>query len=71
MPPGAYRVVVEGELSGRYAAAFAPMCIEMQGGNTALVGPIQDQAELQGLLDNICSLGLALVSVTPIDLPSD
>lgn len=66
MRPGAYRIVVEGELGPRYATAFAPMRLETREGNTELVGPVEDQAELQGLLDNISSLGLALVSVTPV-----
>jgi hypothetical protein len=42
------------------------MRLETCDGNTELVGPVEDQAELQGLLDNISSLGLALVSVTPV-----
>jgi hypothetical protein len=67
MRPKAYRVVIEGELGPRYATAFAPMRLETNDGNTDLVGPVEDQAALQGLLDNIAALGLALISVTPID----
>jgi hypothetical protein len=69
--PTAYRIVVEGELGPRYATAFAPMRLETCDGNSELVGPVADQAELQGLLDNIAALGLALVSVVPIGDASD
>jgi hypothetical protein len=65
--PRDYRIVVEGELGPRYATAFAPMRLEIGDGNTELVGPVEDQAELQGLLDGIAALGLALVSVSPVD----
>ena len=71
MRPRAYRIVIEGELGPRYATAFAPMRLETSDGNTDLVGRVEDQADLQGLLDNIAALGLALVSVTPIDDASD
>jgi hypothetical protein len=65
--PSAYRIVVEGELGPRYAAAFAQMRLEVVTGNTEIVGRVEDQAELQGLLDTISGLGLSLVSVTPLD----
>ena len=67
MKPSAYRIVVEGELGPRYAAAFAPMRLEAVNGNTEIVGRVEDQAELQGLLDTVTGLGLLLVSVNPLD----
>ena len=60
-----YRVVVEGELGPRYTAAFDGMTIENLGGRTAIVGPVTDQAHLQGLLERIARMGLELVSVAP------
>jgi len=60
-----YRVVVEGELGPRYAAAFDGMTIDPENGQTAIVGPITDQAHLQGLLEQIARMGLHLVSVAP------
>lgn len=60
-----YRVVVEGELSPRYAAGFEGMSMECGAGKTAIVGTVTDQAHLQGLLERIASLGLTLVSVAP------
>jgi hypothetical protein len=60
-----YRFVVEGELGPRYAKVFERMTLECVDGRTALVGPVTDQSQLQGVLDRIASLGLELVSVTP------
>jgi hypothetical protein len=65
--PSSYRIVVEGELGSRYAAAFARMRLTPVDGNTEIVGRVEDQAELQGLLDTVAGLGLSLVSVTPLD----
>lgn len=67
MKPSDYRIVVEGELGPRYKAAFGPMRLDASEGETAIIGRIEDQAELQGLLDTIATLGLALVSVTPLN----
>jgi hypothetical protein len=38
-------------------------------GETEIVGRVEDDAELRGILDTIGSLGLSLVSVAP--LPQD
>ena len=71
MKPSAYRIVVEGELgSPRYAAAFAEMRLEAGKGTTEIVGMVEDDAELQGLLDTVHALGLSLVSVTPVGEPA-
>ena len=58
-----YRLIVEGELGARYAAAFDGMTLECVEGTTVISGPVNDQAQLHGLLQRIASLGLALVSV--------
>jgi hypothetical protein len=62
-----YRLVVDGELSARYATAFEGMELEPHEGVTAIRGTITDQAHLHGVLDRIASLGLTLVSVAPED----
>jgi hypothetical protein len=62
-----YRLVVKGELGPRYRNAFEGMELEAGHGETAIVGPVKDQAQLQGLIARIASLGLALVSVVPAD----
>jgi hypothetical protein len=61
--PTNYRIVVRGELSQRYSTAFEGMAMEAEGGQTAITGPVVDQAHLHGLLDRVRDLGLELVSV--------
>jgi hypothetical protein len=63
--PTIYQIVVRGELSGRYALAFEGMTLTTRDGQTAITGPVVDQAHLHGLLDRIGDLGLELVSVNP------
>jgi hypothetical protein len=64
--PTPYSIVVEGALSPRYAAAFDSMQLEPGRDTTAIVGMVEDEAELRGLLDAVAALGLSLVSVTPV-----
>jgi hypothetical protein len=64
--PTSYSIVVEGELGQRYANAFEAMQLEPGKGTTAIVGMVEDEAELRGLLDAVAALGLSLVSVTPV-----
>jgi hypothetical protein len=61
-----YRIVVQSELSERYAAAFEGMKMETKNGQTVLTGEIIDQPHLHGIPDRINSLGLKLVSVETI-----
>jgi hypothetical protein len=61
--PASYRIVVKGMLSDRFASAFAGMAIEADAGSTAIVGLVQDQSHLFGILERIRSLGLELVRV--------
>lgn len=66
MKPTNYSIVVEGELGPRYGASFAPMQLVAHDGTTEIVGLIEDDAALQGLIDTVSALGLSLISVTPI-----
>jgi hypothetical protein len=63
MGPTTYRIVVRGELSRRYVPAFEGMTLAMGDGQTAIVGPVIDQAHLHGLLNRVGDLGLELISV--------
>ncbi len=56
-----------GDLIGR---SFPRMRIVYKNGNTVLVGPVRDQAELNGLLQHFLQMGVTLVSVTTVDEPS-
>jgi hypothetical protein len=64
--PTDYRIVVTGELGSRYAATFAPMQLATRDGETEILGRIEDDAELQGILDTVSALGLSLVSIAPV-----
>jgi hypothetical protein len=67
-----YRIVVEGELGPRYAAAFDSMRLDAHDGTTEISGRIEDEAALRGLLDEVSDLGLSLVSVTRVgDRPQE
>ena len=63
--PGCYRICVKGRLSDRFAYAFRGMTLVPSHNETVLVGMIEDQAHLFGVLDRIRDLGLDLVSVEP------
>jgi hypothetical protein len=69
--PTEYRIVVTGELGPRYAVRFERMRLTTRNGETEIVGRVEDDAELQGILETISALGLSLVSVAPAqDAPS-
>ena len=65
------RLVVKGELGPRYASAFEGMTISAHDGITEISGGITDPSHLQGLLERIADLGLALHSVTPLETEND
>jgi hypothetical protein len=67
MRPRRFRIVVAGELSARFATAFAGMALECDSGRTVITGTVVDQAQLHGLLNQVGALGLDLVSVVPVD----
>jgi hypothetical protein len=64
MPVREYCFVVKGELSDELASAFAGMTLTRKKGQTLLVGQVRDQAELQGLLQQVSNLGLTLLSAS-------
>jgi hypothetical protein len=66
MGPRHYQIVVAGELSRRFAAAFDGMTVCCGGGQTAITGMVADQSQLHGLLDRVGELGLELVSVNAV-----
>jgi hypothetical protein len=61
-----YRLTVRGLVSERLASAFEGMTVEPGADTTALVGPIQDQAQLYGLMNRVRDFGLELVRVEEI-----
>jgi hypothetical protein len=74
MTPTCYRIVIDGELSGRFALAFDGMTVQSGAGQTEITGMVVDQSQLHGLLDRVGEFGLDLVSVNAIvdeDPPAD
>lgn len=66
-----YAICVRGRLNGTdWAEWFDGLAIEAddERGITCLRGLVADQAELYGLLSRLRNLGLALISVEPIEL---
>jgi hypothetical protein len=59
-----YRIVVRGRVGPRFADVFESMTLEAGSGDEALVGPVRDQAELRGMIDLLCGLGVEILSVT-------
>jgi hypothetical protein len=68
--PTVYRIVVRGELSQRYTLAFEGMTLATGEGQTAIIGPVTDQAHLHGLLNRVSDLGLELLSVNALLEPA-
>jgi len=66
LKPCDYRIVVKGELGSRYTATFEPMRLVVRDGTTEIVGRVEDDAELRGLIDTVGALGLSLISVAPV-----
>jgi hypothetical protein len=67
-----YRIQVRGKLDARWADWFDGMAISTEVGEdglplTTLVGPVEDQSQLRGVLTRIWNLNLTLVSVTLLD----
>ncbi len=65
---GRYEIVLRGELSDRFQAAFDHVELKRAGGNTVLLGVV-DQSGLHGLLHRVQELGLTLLSVKPLNGP--
>lgn len=63
-----YQISIKEHLSKQWAEWFAPLVIHHQpDGQTWLVGPLRDQAELHGLLLKVRNLNLTLIAVKPVD----
>jgi hypothetical protein len=70
--PGNYRIRVQGTLDESWSDRLGGMCIttnrrEDQKMVTTLVGRMQDQAELAGVLNTLYELHLPLLSVKYLD----
>jgi hypothetical protein len=63
-----YEIRVEGIVDGLWTRWFNGMTITYVGNSeTILIGELQDQAALHGVLERIRDLGLSLISVRRVD----
>lgn len=63
-----YEIVVDADLSSRWAAWFDGFAITGgAGGTTVLRGVVADQAALHGLLHKLRDLGIPLLALTQLD----
>ncbi len=62
-----YRLEVEGEITDSSWCELENVHMRYAGGNTVIVGLVRDQAELQGVLQRVSSLGLTILSVGMVD----
>lgn len=67
MAGATFEIVIKGTLSDSVAALIDGFTvIGVDHGNTHLVGPVPDQARLQGVLTVFANLNIELVSVNPV-----
>jgi len=62
-----YEIRVQGELAPRWSCWFAGLTVATSDGETVIVGPVDDQAALHGVLARIRDLGLPLLGLRVID----
>jgi hypothetical protein len=65
-PPGLYTIRIRGRLGATALSAFPTMVAELNGGETVLTGPLEDQAAVFGVLGQIEALGLELLELRRI-----
>lgn len=58
-----YQIRVIGHLDARWSDWFDGFCMDYNGEETVLSGPVPDQAALHGILTKIRDLGLIIVLV--------
>lgn len=69
---GIFEIQVKGSLAPAWSDWFASFDLNSdENGNTIMVGPVIDQAELHGILERIRDLGLPLISVRQVESPAD
>ena len=68
--PARYVFRIEGHLDGHWSAWFDDLEVEHQAdGTTTLVGVVQDQAQLHGLLAKVRDLGVTLLQLDVVEEP--
>lgn len=62
-----YQIRLRGQVPAGWADWLGGLALTHDGADTLLTGDVVDQAALHGLLRRIRDLGLALVSIVPLD----
>jgi hypothetical protein len=66
--PARYQICLGERLDAHWSSWFDDLDLTHEDdGTTSLTGPVQDQAELHGLLARIRDLGVTLISVRVLD----
>jgi hypothetical protein len=66
-----YEIVVDGHLGSRWSGWFDGFAITHEpAGTTVLRGSVVDQAALHGLLQRLRDIGIPLISLTPVEVPT-
>jgi hypothetical protein len=67
--PSWYEIRIQGRLDHMTSACLDGMIVQSSTDGTTLIwGLVTDQAELQGLLSELCAFGLPLLSVAQVEL---
>ncbi len=69
--PATYRIVVRGALSDHWSDRLAGMAVSVAesasgSSHTTLVGPLRDQAQLNGVLETLYNLHLPILRVEEV-----
>ena len=59
--------MVTGTLGETQTGALEDLTVRQEGDHSVLTGPVVDQAQLHGILDQLGVIGVEIVSVTPAD----
>ena len=62
-----YRIVIRGDPGEPLVGPLEGMTLEAAGDESCLVGDVIDQAQLQGVLSSLTTLGVEIVSVNPAE----
>ncbi len=65
--PATYQIRVQGLLDPQWADWFDGLTIVHEGNETLLVGKVIDQSALQGVINKLWDLGLALLSLQRLE----
>jgi hypothetical protein len=62
-PQGVYTIRIKGRLGATARSAFPTMTCELTGGETVLIGVLEDRSAVYGVIAQIESLGLELIEL--------